>query len=50
MIQKCLMKIMLMQKCMVRTKYKNLGDYHDICVKTGVLLLTEVFENFRLLC
>ena len=33
-----------------RFKLENLGDYHDLYVKSDTLLLADVFENFRGMC
>ena len=31
-------------------KLENLGDYHDLYVKSDTILLADVFENFRDMC
>ena len=38
------------QKVWKECKLKNMGDFHDLYLKTDVLLLADVMENFRKLC
>ena len=38
------------QKVWKEFKMKTMGDYHDLYLKTDVLLLTDVFEEFRSIC
>ena len=38
------------QKVFKEFKLKNLADYHDLYVQNDILLLADVFENFRNKC
>ena len=38
------------QKVLEEFNLKNLGNFHDLYVQSGILLLADVFENFRRKC
>ena len=38
------------QKVWDKFKMKDIGDYHDLYVRTDTLQLAGVFENFRDMC
>ena len=40
----------LTKKVCIYFEIKNLGEYHDLYVQRDILLLGDVFENFRNMC
>ena len=38
------------QKVFQELKLKNLSGYHDLCLKSNILLLPDFFDNFRKMC
>ena len=44
------MRITRMQKVWKTFEMKNLEDYHNLCNRVDVLLLADVFKNFRDIC
>ena len=51
-LELCNRQLLLKQKelKLYKFKMKTFGDYHDIYLKSDVLLLADIFENFKDLC
>ena len=41
-------KIIIMKNVLEEFKCKTMGDYHDLYLKSDVLILADVFENLIL--
>ena len=41
---------MHMRRVLKDSELKNLGEYHDLYLKSDTLLLDDVFKNFRKMC
>ena len=44
------MKIISMLKMWSKVELKSMGEYHVLYLKSDILLLSDVFENFRKTC